>query len=394
MLNIPLFARINPFVQTTPYRELYRCYPAAFSTKKDLEDGDKVILPPSALHHLASLKVTYPLVFELSNPRTGKKTHCGVLEFSSNEGECYVPYWIMQNLLIKSGAMIQITNASLPKGNFVKFQPHETSFTLLSNPRVVLEKALRRYTCLTQGDTVNITHDGKRYEVDILEVRPGTAITVIETDVNVEFAAPKDYKEPPKSEKKIDTTHQHQHAEGNFVYKGEHETQKTMDDYEREVKDHKKTSSSHPSSHSSSTSHSSSSSSSTSSSNSNNSNYFAQLGTGYSLKESNSSSSASSSSSSVSSSSSTSSTSTSSSSSVLQNGNTYQEQHGQFIYIYQKPSKPGGQPKLIRRIPASRNSTNTSTSTSGSTSSVTSTSTTAATTGGFKAFQGQGYSMR
>jgi len=203
MLNIPLFARINPFVQTTPYRELYRCYPAAFSTKKDLEDGDKVILPPSALHHLASLKVTYPLVFELSNPRTGKKTHCGVLEFSSNEGECYVPYWIMQNLLIKSGAMIQITNASLPKGNFVKFQPHETSFTLLSNPRVVLEKALRRYTCLTQGDTVNITHDGKRYEVDILEVRPGTAITVIETDVNVEFAAPKDYKEPPKSEKKL-----------------------------------------------------------------------------------------------------------------------------------------------------------------------------------------------
>lgn len=36
---------------------------------------------------------------------SGRKTHCGVLEFSAAEGSCYLPYWMMQNLLLEEGAL-------------------------------------------------------------------------------------------------------------------------------------------------------------------------------------------------------------------------------------------------------------------------------------------------
>lgn len=55
-----------------------------------------VILPSSALHELARLSISYPMMFMLSNPQMGKKTYCGVLEFSSEEGLCYLPIWVSQ----------------------------------------------------------------------------------------------------------------------------------------------------------------------------------------------------------------------------------------------------------------------------------------------------------
>ena len=34
-----------------------------------LEYSDKIILPPSCLEKLARLEITYPMMFEISNPR-------------------------------------------------------------------------------------------------------------------------------------------------------------------------------------------------------------------------------------------------------------------------------------------------------------------------------------
>ncbi len=104
------------------------------------------------------LNVSYPMLFELCHPRTGKKTHCGVLEFVADEvqsgsgclfclfgffllffffslslsflsfthhlfplsstpkGSCFIPYWMMQNLQIKEGALLGVKNVTLPLG--------------------------------------------------------------------------------------------------------------------------------------------------------------------------------------------------------------------------------------------------------------------------------------
>lgn len=41
-----------------------------------------------------------------------------------------------------------------------------------------------------------IEYNDKLYHIDVLEVQPSDAISVVETDVEVDFAPPKDYKEP------------------------------------------------------------------------------------------------------------------------------------------------------------------------------------------------------
>lgn len=68
---------------------------------KEIYDGDKIFLPPSAFERLARMVIEYPMLFEVTNLRSGRKTHCGVLEFSSEEGFCYMPYWMMKNLNVK-----------------------------------------------------------------------------------------------------------------------------------------------------------------------------------------------------------------------------------------------------------------------------------------------------
>jgi ubiquitin fusion degradation protein 1 len=57
-------------------------------------------MPSSALHELARLSISYPMIFMISNPVVGKKTYCGVLEFSAEEGLCYLPYWVIFLLII------------------------------------------------------------------------------------------------------------------------------------------------------------------------------------------------------------------------------------------------------------------------------------------------------
>ena len=37
------------------------------------------------------------MLFKLSNARSGRNTHCGVLEFVADEGKIYLPYWVSQS---------------------------------------------------------------------------------------------------------------------------------------------------------------------------------------------------------------------------------------------------------------------------------------------------------
>merc|ERR1719456_1432174 len=78
----------------------YQAFPVSFIGKEDLEKGNKIILPQSALDHLARLNISYPMLFEMTNPSLESRTHAGVQEFIAEEGTCYLPYWMMCNLLL------------------------------------------------------------------------------------------------------------------------------------------------------------------------------------------------------------------------------------------------------------------------------------------------------
>ncbi|KAM0949991.1 putative ubiquitin fusion degradation protein Ufd1 [Dioscorea sansibarensis] len=180
----------------TSFEQTYRCYPASFIDKPQLEIGDKIIMPPSALDRLASLHIDYPMLFELRNAAAERISHCGVLEFIAEEGMVYMPYWMMQNMLLQEGDTVRVKNATLPKGTYVKLQPHTKDFLDISNPKAILETTLRNFSCLTTGDSIMVAYNNKKYYIDIVETKPASAISIIETDCEVDFAPPLDYKEP------------------------------------------------------------------------------------------------------------------------------------------------------------------------------------------------------
>ncbi|TYJ40663.1 hypothetical protein E1A91_A04G157100v1 [Gossypium mustelinum] len=182
----------------TSFEQSYRCYPASFIEKPQIESGDKIIMPPSALDRLASLHIDYPMLFELRNDAAERVSHCGVLEFIAEEGMIYMPYWMMENLVLQEGDIVRVKNVTLPKGTYVKLQPHTKDFLDISNPKAILETTLRNYSCLTTGDSIMVAYNNKKYYIDIIETKPSNAISIIETDCEVDFAPPLDYKEPER----------------------------------------------------------------------------------------------------------------------------------------------------------------------------------------------------
>ena len=87
---------------------------------------------------------------------------------------------MMQNLLLAEGDIIKFKSTSLPKGTYVKLRPQSKDFLDISNPKAVLETTLRRYSCLTTGDSILINYNNKRFFIDIFETKPQRAVTIIE----------------------------------------------------------------------------------------------------------------------------------------------------------------------------------------------------------------------
>ncbi|KAI9735142.1 MAG: ubiquitin fusion degradation protein [Cirrosporium novae-zelandiae] len=195
-----------PMMGRRPRRfdEYYRCYPVVMlpgPERPGLNHGGKIIMPPSALDKLTRLHITYPMLFELVNGSKGKLTHAGVLEFIAEEGKIYLPYWIMQTLLLEPGDLVQIKSTDLPDGRFIKIQAQSTSFLDITDPKAVLENAFRNFSCLTKNDIFTFEYNNQTYEMAVLEVKPETeknAISVLETDIEVDFAPPVGYEEPKR----------------------------------------------------------------------------------------------------------------------------------------------------------------------------------------------------
>ncbi|KAF9647545.1 UFD1-domain-containing protein [Thelephora ganbajun] len=168
--------------------------------RENLSYGGKIIMPPSALAHLTSLDLQSPWKFKLHNPaNSAASTHAGVLEFIAQEGVVHLPYWMMKTLRLNEGDPVRITGAELPKGKMVKLQAQSVHFLEVSDPKAVLEQALRHFSCLTQGDIIEIIYNSIVFGFLIMETNPGgEGIDVLDTDLEVDFATPKGYVEPER----------------------------------------------------------------------------------------------------------------------------------------------------------------------------------------------------
>lgn len=158
------------------------------------------------------MDVSYPLMFSVENDADSSKhtTHCGVLEFSAPEGTIYLPLWVMKSIGVRSGGFVTLRNVTLPLGTFVKLQPQSVAFLDITDPRAVLEHSFRAFSALTRGDMIQIGYNEQVYELLIMEIKPASArhaISIVETDLQVDFAPPVGYVEPvplaPVAEKSI-----------------------------------------------------------------------------------------------------------------------------------------------------------------------------------------------
>ncbi|KAG5280957.1 hypothetical protein AALO_G00065880 [Alosa alosa] len=209
MFSFNMFDHPMPRAFQNRFSTQYRCYSVSMlagpNDRSDVEKGGKIIMPPSALDQLSRLNITYPMLFKLTNKNSDRMTHCGVLEFVADEGICYLPHWMMQNLLLEEGGLVQVESVNLMVATYSKFQPQSPDFLDITNPKAVLENALRNFACLTTGDVIAINYNEKIYELRVMETKPDKAVSIIECDMNVDFDAPLGYKEPER--------HSHHHEE-------------------------------------------------------------------------------------------------------------------------------------------------------------------------------------
>ncbi|KAI3404381.1 UFD1 [Candida oxycetoniae] len=199
------------------FEEYFRCYPIAMMSdmirKDDANYGGKIFLPPSALNKLTMLHIRYPMLFELTNEQGNLTTHSGVLEFTSEEGRCYIPQWMMNTLQLQPGGLIKISNCDLPLGKFVKIEPQSVDFLDITDPKAVLENVLRKFSTLSVNDVIEVNYNDSIYGIKVLEVKPDSTnrgICVVETDLETDFAPPVGYVEPEFTPKSTTSSSQQQ----------------------------------------------------------------------------------------------------------------------------------------------------------------------------------------
>ncbi len=186
----------------TIFIEVYKAFPASIMGREDIDLSNSIILPPSALQQLSLMKSfgdpKNPILFRIMNIQLNCYTHCGVVEFTAENGTCYLPTNMFDRLCLEEGQQVNLRSINLKPGTFIKLQPHKTEFIKNRAPLTILDFNLRNYFCVTEGDTISVKFGKKIYNIDVIECKPDKAIRTLNTDIEVDFCPPKDYKEPPK----------------------------------------------------------------------------------------------------------------------------------------------------------------------------------------------------
>ncbi|ATY65258.1 ubiquitin fusion degradation (Ufd1) [Cordyceps militaris] len=183
-------------------------------------DGDKIILPQSALEQLlnaaasqavtqdnyttSSSQLPHPLIFRLVNRITKKAVYAGIREFSAPEGTVMLSPYLLSALdlatdqdsaknssLADPPTQLDIFAATLRKGTYARLRPLEAGY----NPedwRPLLERQLRRdFTSLTKDATI-LVHGvrGEVFRLLVDKLLPeAEGVCVVDTDLEVDIEA-------------------------------------------------------------------------------------------------------------------------------------------------------------------------------------------------------------
>ena len=166
-------------------------------------NGDKIKLPPSCFSELSDQGAfdKGPLYFQLSligeevskdaaDGKSRRTTHSGVLEFTAEEGTVGLPPHVWQNLFATDAPMtnmVEVRYIWLQKGTYAKLQPDRIGFSDLPNHKAILETSLRQHATLSQDDIFTVHYGELSYKLRVLELKPSSSVSVLETDIEVDI---------------------------------------------------------------------------------------------------------------------------------------------------------------------------------------------------------------
>eukprot|EP00308_Calcidiscus_leptoporus_P012138 CAMPEP_0119377762 /NCGR_PEP_ID=MMETSP1334-20130426/46502_1 /TAXON_ID=127549 /ORGANISM="Calcidiscus leptoporus, Strain RCC1130" /LENGTH=420 /DNA_ID=CAMNT_0007396779 /DNA_START=118 /DNA_END=1380 /DNA_ORIENTATION=- len=154
--------------------------------------ADKVTLPHSAASELSAASKNGALFFELTAPGTKTHTHSSLLDFSAAEGTIGVPPEVLRCLGLSADGNthtdIDVRYKPLRKGTFARVQPLTSQFRAdIDDVKVLLEREMHLRTTLSVGDEIEVGEE-KRHALRILELKPESAVSLIDTDLEVEVS--------------------------------------------------------------------------------------------------------------------------------------------------------------------------------------------------------------
>mmetsp|Transcript_20246 Transcript_20246/g.57062 ORF Transcript_20246/g.57062 Transcript_20246/m.57062 type:complete len:449 (-) Transcript_20246:222-1568(-) len=184
---------------------------------------DKVQLPPSASAALADASHNGIAAFEITAPN-GASTHATLLDFTAPEGAIGMPEPVLRMLGLAGaptmpeasgddsshallpplpaavgggGAGVTVRYRRLPRGTFARVQPVASRFRReVDDVKALLEAELMRRTTLSVNDTIVVGGTGvddsdggaEGYAIRVLALEPEGAVSLIDTDLEVEIA--------------------------------------------------------------------------------------------------------------------------------------------------------------------------------------------------------------
>jgi len=165
--------------------------------------SDKVSLPRSFGEFLTpqhNAAAHGPMFFEVAcNDRV---THASLLAFDAPEGTVGVPAKLLRSLGLDPqlfaadaplGAPVEarVTYRLLKPGSYAKLQPVSSGFQRdVGNIKAALEQELETYGTLSEGDVILVKsiEDGSEHEVRVVSLMPEAAVSIIDTDLEVDIA--------------------------------------------------------------------------------------------------------------------------------------------------------------------------------------------------------------
>jgi ubiquitin fusion degradation protein 1 len=166
------------------YDELFCC---ALESRSDQSSIDRVILCPSILSHLAREldsaddKSLFTFLVEAND--TSLTT--SALEFTAEEGYCYLPAAMMDALRLREMDLVTVRRCFLRPCTKLVLRPLDEDFLDIEDFRGVLEAQMHKYSVVQQGQLICVDYLDRTFALETVDLEPDVRATLIDTDIEL-----------------------------------------------------------------------------------------------------------------------------------------------------------------------------------------------------------------